>query len=106
MVRVYEQALPARRWTERRRLSNVARGAAEGLEGPAGTERLDPTLSRRSLRQRLGGSFPSEPAVREQLCYRWQTYGMYDGPPIGQNGADLPMAALAAGRNGVDYPIH
>ena len=43
MVRVYEQALPARRWTERRRLSNVARGAAEGLEGPAGTERLDPT---------------------------------------------------------------
>ena len=45
MVRVYEQALPARRWTERRRLSNVARGAAEGLEGPAGTERLDPTQS-------------------------------------------------------------
>ena len=43
MVRVYEQALPARRWTVRRRLSNVARGAAEGLEGPAGTERLDPT---------------------------------------------------------------
>lgn len=34
-------------WTERRRLSNVARGAAEGLEGPAGKERLDPTLCRR-----------------------------------------------------------
>ena len=47
MVRVYEQALPARRWTERRRLSNVARGAAEGLEGPAGTERLYPTQSSR-----------------------------------------------------------
>lgn len=26
MVRVYEQALPARRWTKRRRLSNGARG--------------------------------------------------------------------------------
>ncbi|MDV7391969.1 hypothetical protein RZS08_11465, partial [Arthrospira platensis SPKY1] len=33
-------------WTVRRRLSNVARGAAEGLEGPAGTERLDPTPMR------------------------------------------------------------
>jgi hypothetical protein len=43
----------------------MSRGAAEGLEGPAGTERLDPTLNRRSLGQRLAGSFASEPAVRE-----------------------------------------
>ena len=43
MVRLCEQTLAARLWTVRRRLSNVARGAAEGLEGPAGTERLDPS---------------------------------------------------------------
>lgn len=43
----------------------MSRGAAEGLEGPAGTERLDPTLNRRSLGQRLAGSFASEPAVGE-----------------------------------------
>lgn len=47
MVRLCEQALAARLWTERRRLSNDARGAAEGLEGPAGKERLDPTRCRR-----------------------------------------------------------
>ena len=47
MVRLCEQTLAARLWTVRRRLSNVARGAAEGLEGPAGTERLDPTLCSR-----------------------------------------------------------
>ena len=47
MVRLCEQVHAACRWTVRRRLSNVARGAAEGLEGPAGTERLDPTLNRR-----------------------------------------------------------
>lgn len=29
MVRVYEQALPARRWTERRQLSNVSPGVTE-----------------------------------------------------------------------------
>ena len=47
MVRLCEQVHAACRWTVRRRLSNVARGAAEGLEGPAGTERLDPTQSSR-----------------------------------------------------------
>lgn len=41
---------PSSHWTVRRRLSNVARGAAEGLEGPAGTERLDPTHKRHSWR--------------------------------------------------------
>ena len=43
MVTLYEQALAVLLWTVWRRLSNVVRGAAEGLEGPAGTERLDPT---------------------------------------------------------------
>lgn len=38
MVRVYEQTLPARRWTERRRLSNVWRGPTKAWK-----ERLDPT---------------------------------------------------------------
>ena len=32
---------PPSRWTRRRRLSNVARGATEGLEGPTGKERDD-----------------------------------------------------------------
>ena len=50
MVTLCEQALAVRLWTVWRRLSNVARGAAEGLEGPAGTERLDPTQSGQSAR--------------------------------------------------------
>ena len=41
MVRLCEQTLAARLWTVRRQWSNVARGAAEGLEGPAGKERDD-----------------------------------------------------------------
>ena len=36
MVTLCEQALAVLLWTERRRLSNVARGAAEGLDGPGG----------------------------------------------------------------------
>ncbi|MBP7658285.1 MAG: hypothetical protein KA742_17265, partial [Pseudoxanthomonas sp.] len=47
-------------WTKRRRLSNVARGAAEGLEGPAGTERLDPTQKRRPAPEWPEDSFPSQ----------------------------------------------
>lgn len=41
MVRFYEQALAVRLWTVLRQWSNVARGATEGLEGPAGKERDD-----------------------------------------------------------------
>jgi hypothetical protein len=70
MVRLCEQTLAARLWTVRRRLSNVARGAAEGLEGPAGTERLDPTRScrwvlRKAVVQRLNSA--DQPAKLAQV---------------------------------------
>lgn len=55
----------ARLWTVRRRLSNVARGAAEGLEGPAGTERLYPTHRSRSIPRRLNGRFEGGAATCE-----------------------------------------
>ena len=44
-VTLCEQALAAWLWTKQRRLSNVLRGVTEGLEGPTGKERLDPTLT-------------------------------------------------------------
>ena len=59
-------------WTVRRRLSNVARGAAEGLEGPAGTERLDPTHCRHWALKKAAAQRASSADVRQRS---WLTVG-------------------------------
>lgn len=65
MVRLCEQVLAARLWTKQRCLSNDARCAAKGLEGPKGKEWLDPLHFGLSGPQDLsGGKYRSRPVAR------------------------------------------